>query len=194
MAQHLYTLSALDANPATSAQSIDNAHDALTTGAEARGVLDHSRVQQAEETYKENAEEVNKSLGRSGDWVKLGVGAVVGGGIAALPVPGSTGVAIAIAPVAAETIGNAVSTFIGHQVDKEFDEAEEDPREKAQLTSQQFYEKGAAELGAAYGSYLKENPRMDVASDRADWTQDVKNAYDTGSGQGDTRGLPAYKD
>ncbi|MFJ6492280.1 hypothetical protein [Streptomyces californicus] len=194
MAQHLYTLSALDANPATSAQSIDNAHDALTTGAEARGILDHSRVQQAEETYKENAEEVNKSLGRSGDWVKLGVGAVVGGGIAALPVPGSTGVAIAIAPVAAETIGNAVSTFIGHQVDKEFDEAEEDPREKAQLTSQQFYEKGAAELGEAYGSYLKENPRMDVASDRADWTQDVKNAYDTGSGQGDTRGLPAYKD
>ncbi|MFH8883868.1 hypothetical protein [Streptomyces californicus] len=65
---------------------------------------------------------------------------------------------------------------------------------KKLATLETFYEKGTAELGAAYGSYLKENPRMDVPSDRADWTQDIKNAYDTGSGQGDTRGRPAYKD
>lgn len=193
-AQHLYTLSALDANPATSAQNIDNAHDALTTGAEARGVLDHSRVQQAEETFKGDAEEQNKSLGRSGDWVKLGAGLVVGGGIAAIPVPGSAAAALVVAPLAADTIGNVVNTFIGHEIDKGIDGAEKDPREQAQLTSQEFYGKGTAELGAAYESYLKENPRMDESADRTDWTQDVKNAYDTGSGQGDTRGRPAYKD
>ncbi|MGW9304071.1 DUF6571 family protein [Streptomyces cyaneofuscatus] len=193
-AQHLYTLSALDANPATSAQNIDNAHDALTTGAEARGILDHARGQQAETTYKDEAEQQNKSLGRSGDWVKLGAGVVVGGGIAAIPLPGSTAAALVVAPLAADTVGNAVNTFIGQEIDKSIDKSEKDPTEQAQLTSQEFYGKGTAELGAAYDNYLKENPRMDVSADRSDWTQDVKNAYDTGSGQGDTRGRPAYKD
>lgn len=77
-AQHLYTLSALDAYPPNSDANIEHAHDALTAGAQARGILDNSRVEQAETTYKEDADEANKSLGRSADWIKLGAGAVVG--------------------------------------------------------------------------------------------------------------------
>ncbi|GAA4948003.1 hypothetical protein GCM10023238_12860 [Streptomyces heliomycini] len=102
-AQHLYTLSAMDAHPPTSEQNIERAHDALMNGAEVRGILDNSRVQQAETTYKGDAEEANKSLGRSSDWVKVGAGAVVAGGIAAIPLPGSTAAALVIAPVAADT-------------------------------------------------------------------------------------------
>ncbi|RLV66982.1 hypothetical protein STAN_2506 [Streptomyces sp. CBMAI 2042] len=119
---------------------------------------------------------------------------MVGGGIAAIPLPGSTAAALVVAPLAADTVGNAVNTFIGQEIDKSIDKSEKDPTEQAQLTSQEFYGKGTAELGAAYDNYLKENPRMDMSADRSDWAQDVKNAYDTGSGQGDTRGRPAYKD
>ncbi|MDQ0984765.1 DUF6571 family protein [Streptomyces sp. V2I9] len=194
-AQHLYTLSMLDAHPPSSEANIDKAHDALTTGSEVRGILDHSRVQQAEATYKDNAEEQNKSLGRSGDWVKLGAGAVVGGGIAALPVPGSTGAAIAIAPVAAETIGNAVSTFVGHQVDKGIDKAEEDPTEQAQVTSQRFHSLAIQQQADAYAAYIGPDSEVKAELNRQNWSQQIEYSYfGTGSLQNDYRGRPAYKD
>lgn len=192
-AQHLYTLSALDALPATSEGNIDSAHDAMTTGAEARGILDHSRVQQAETTYKDDTDQANKSLGRSGDWVKLGAGVVVGGGIAAIPLPGSTAAALVVAPMAADTVGDMVNTFIGHEVDKAIDDAEQDATEKAQLTSQEFYNKGAGEIGGTYEAYLKENPKMKDAADFRDWTQDLENGYDLGSSQSDHRGRAPFK-
>ncbi|MFK4207634.1 hypothetical protein [Streptomyces sp. NPDC030920] len=193
-AQHLYTLSALDAFPATSEANIDNAHDALTTGADARGILDHSRVQQAAETYKDDAEQANKSLGRSGDWVKLGAGVVVGGGIAAIPLPGSTAAALVVAPMAADTVGDMVNTFIGHQVDKGIDGAEDDPTEKTQMTKREFYGAGTKQLGEAYASYLENNPRLGDTSDQRNWTQDINYSYDSGSSQNDHRGRPPYKD
>ncbi|MFH8472797.1 hypothetical protein [Streptomyces sp. NPDC018000] len=193
-AQHLYTLSALDAFPATSEENIDSAHDALTTGADARGILDHARVQQAETTYKDDAEQANKSLGRSGDWVKLGAGVVVGGGIAAIPLPGSTAAALVVAPMAADTVGEMVNTFIGHQVDKSIDGAEDDPTEKSQMTSREFYGAGTKQLGEAYAAYLDNNPRIGDANDQNNWTQDINYSYESGSSQNDHRGRPPYKD
>ncbi|MEU6835568.1 DUF6571 family protein [Streptomyces rubiginosohelvolus] len=194
-AQHLYTLSMLDAHPPTSEANMNKAHDALTTGGEVRGILDHSRVQQAEETYKDEAEEQNKSLGRSGDWVKLGAGAVVGGGIAAIPLPGSTAAALVVAPLAAETIGNAVNTFIGHEIDKGIDKAEEDPTEKAQVTSQQFYSQGIQQQADAYAIYIGADSDVKNDTNLRDWPQDIESSYfGTGSQQNDYRGRPAYKD
>ncbi|WP_354597088.1 DUF6571 family protein [Streptomyces sp. JL1001] len=194
-AQHLYTLSMLDAHPPTSEANMNNAHDALTTGGEVRGILDHSRVQQAEATYKDEAEEQNKSLGRSGDWVKLGAGAVVGGGIAAIPLPGSTAAALVVAPLAADTIGNAVNTFIGHEIDKGIDKAEEDPTEKAQVTSQQFYSQGIQQQADSYAIYIGADSDVKNDTNLRDWPQDIENSYfGTGSQQNDYRGRPAYKD
>ncbi|MFS0696281.1 hypothetical protein [Streptomyces nitrosporeus] len=194
-AQHLYTLSALDAYPATSDANIDKAHDALTTGAEARGILDHSRVQQAETTYKADAEEANKSLGRSGDWVKLGAGVVVGGGIAAIPLPGSTAAALVVAPMAADTVGDMVNTFIGHEVDKSISDAEQDATEKSQMTSAKFYDAGLDQLGEAYSAYADANPKMREEGDRQNWVEEIKSGYlGTGSAQNDFRGRAPYKD
>lgn len=194
-AQHLYTLSMLDANPPTSEANINNAHDALTTGGEARGILDHSRVQQAETTFKDEAEQQNKSLGRSGDWVKLGAGVVVGGGIAAIPVPGSTAAALVVAPLAADTVGNAMNTFIGHEIDKNIDKAEKDPAEQAQLTSQQFYGQGIQQQADAYMTYIEGNPQLKQDTNLRNWPQDIEHSYfGTGSQQNDYRGRPAYKD
>ncbi|MFF8741986.1 hypothetical protein [Streptomyces californicus] len=194
-AQHLYTLSVLDANPATTAANIDNAHDALTIGGEARGILDHSRVQQAAETFKGEAEEQNKSLGRSGDWVKLGAGVVVGGGIAAIPLPGSTAAALVVAPLAADTVGNAVNTFIGHEIDKGLEGSEKDPAQQAQLTSQDFYDKGVQDLGDAYSAYVEDNPEVSAIGDNKEWSEDIKGSYlGTGSGQNDYRGRAPHKE
>ncbi len=194
-AQHLYTLSMLDAHPPTSEANMNNAHDALTTGGEVQGILDHSRVQQAEVTYKDEAEEQNKSLGRSGDWVKLGAGVVVGGGIAAIPLPGSTAAALVVAPLAADTVGNAVNTFIGHEVDKGIDKAQDDPTEKAQLTSQEFYSRGIQQQADAYAAYIGADPDVKKDTNLRDWPQHIENSYfGTGSQQNDYRGRPAHKD
>ncbi|MFC9283650.1 hypothetical protein [Streptomyces collinus] len=194
-AQHLYTLSALDAYPPSSDTNIEHAHDALTAGAQARGILDNSRVQQAETTYKEGSDEANKSLGRSAEWIKLGVGTTVGVGIGAIPLPGSTAAAVVIAPIAADTAGEALNTFIGQQIDKGVDDREQDPAEAAQLTSSQFYKKGENQLGLAYHTYIKDSPRAAEVANNQNWNDDIKNAYlGVGSSENDYRGRAPYKD
>ncbi|MFS4094055.1 hypothetical protein [Streptomyces sp. AF1A] len=194
-AQHLYTLSALDAYPPSSDANIEHAHDALTAGAQARGILDNSRVQQAETTYKEGSDEANKSLGRSAEWIKLGVGTTVGVGIGAIPLPGSTAAAVVIAPIVADTAGEALNTFIGQQIDKSVDDREQDPAEAAQLTSSQFYKKGENQLGLAYHTYIKDSPRAAEIANNQNWNDDIKNAYlGVGSSENDYRGRTPHKD
>ncbi|WP_427919646.1 hypothetical protein [Streptomyces sp. cg40] len=61
-AQHLYTLSMLDANPATSEARMNHARDVMAVGAETRGILDNSRVQQAETTYGQDSEEAESAV------------------------------------------------------------------------------------------------------------------------------------
>ncbi|MFF4020956.1 hypothetical protein [Streptomyces sp. NPDC001843] len=194
-AQHLYTLSALDKYPSTSAANVGHAHDALIASAQARGILDNARVEQAAADYGENSEKANKSLGRSADWIKLGVGGAVGVGVAAIPLPGSTAAAMLIAPVAADTVGEAVNTFIGHQIDKEVDDAEGHPEEQAQITSSDFYKKGINTLGDAYSTYLHDNPKASATGDDQNWDQDINAAYyGTGTGENEQRGRSPYKD
>ncbi|MFG2385774.1 hypothetical protein [Streptomyces avermitilis] len=194
-AQHLYTLSQLDAHSSTSDADIEHAHDALITGAQARGILDNSRVEQAQTDYGEGSEESNKSLGRSADWIKLGAGAVVAGGVAAIPLPGTSAAALVVAPLAADTVGEAVNTFIGQQIDKGVDDAEADPAEKSQLTSSQFYGKGANQLGAAYQSYIEDSSKATDVADKEDWKDDINNAYyGTGSHENEYRGRASCKD
>ncbi|MER5436527.1 hypothetical protein [Streptomyces sp. NPDC002588] len=194
-AQHLYTLSALDRYPPSSDTNIGHAHDALIAGAQARGILDNARVEQAESDYKANSEDANKSLGRSADWIKLGVGATVGVGVAAIPLPGTTAAAMLIAPVAADTVGEAVNTFIGQQIDKGVDAAEDDPAKQAQLTSSEFYARGINQMGKAYNTYIDGSPKTADIVDGQNWDQDINNAYyGTGTGENDSRGQAPYKD
>ncbi|NGO78050.1 hypothetical protein G6045_20635 [Streptomyces sp. YC504] len=194
-AQHLYTLSMLDANPPNSDAQLDNARDALTTGAEARGILDQSYSQQVTADANGDTEEANKALERGADWKKVAAGAVIAGGIAAIPVPGSTAAALVFAPVAADTAGEILGTFIGQEIDKGTDGAEEDPTAKAQMTESKFFAAGAGDLDKAYASYVKGDDELADDLDREQWTQGIESAYlGTGAGQGDYRGLPPHKD
>ncbi|MFE8946507.1 hypothetical protein [Streptomyces sp. NPDC007856] len=194
-AQHLYTLSMLDAHPPTSDANINHARDIMTVGAESRGILDNSRVQQAEMTYGENSDDANKALGRSADWKKLMVGAVVAGGVAAVPLPGSTAAALFIAPLAADTVTDAANTLLGHEIDKATDDAESDPLVPSQMTSRKFYGQGVDDLGSTYDSYFKDHPQARDKADEQQWVQEVKISYlGTGSHENDYRGRPPYKD
>ncbi|WP_324608616.1 MULTISPECIES: hypothetical protein [unclassified Streptomyces] len=194
-AQHVYTLSMLDAHPPTSDANMNQARDIMSVGAEARGILDNSRVEQAATTYGENSEEANKALGRSGDWKKLLVGAVVAGGVASIPLPGSTAAAVVIAPVAADTITNAANTLLGHEIDKATDGAESDPLIPSQMTSREFYGRGVDDLGSTYDAYFKDHPNARAIADQQQWVEETKSSYlGTGSHENDYRGRPPYKD
>ncbi|MER6686536.1 DUF6571 family protein [Streptomyces olivaceoviridis] len=194
-AQHVYTLSMLDAHPPTSDSHMNQARDIMSVGAEARGILDNSRVEQAATTYGENSEEANKALGRSGDWKKLLVGAVVAGGVASIPLPGSTAAAVVIAPVAADTITNAANTLLGHEIDKATDDAESDPLVPSQMTSREFYGRGVDDLGSTYDAYFKDHPNARAVADQQQWVEETKSSYlGTGSHENDYRGRPPYKD
>ncbi|MFI6943407.1 hypothetical protein ACIBI4_29420 [Streptomyces sp. NPDC050418] len=199
-AQHLYTLSLLDTHSPMNGEQISeagmgHARDALTTGAEARGILDHSYAQQAQVNAEGDAEDANKALARGADWKKVAVGAVIAGGIAAVPVPGSTAAAIMFAPVAADTAGEILGTFIGQDIDKGTDSAEQDATNESQMTSREFFNAGAKDLDDAYSAYIKGHDEVADRADYQQWPQDIKDAYlATGPGQNNQRGLPPYKD
>jgi hypothetical protein len=194
-AQHMYTLSLLDANPATSEENMNRARDAMSVGAEARGILDHSRVEQAATTYGAESEEANKELARSSDWKKLMAGAVVAGGVAAVPLPGSTAAALVIAPLAADQIVNAANTLLGHEIDKATEGAAADPLVPSQMTSRKFYDQGTDDVGAIYTAYFEGHPKAAVRADDQQWVEGIESTYlGTGSHQNEYRGRPPYKD
>ncbi|WP_416481568.1 hypothetical protein [Streptomyces sp. CL12] len=192
-AQNLYTLSSLSAHPPTSDANIDHAHSALTTEAVARGILDHSRVEQVKQTYQDDADAANASLSRSGDWIKLGTGVIVGAGVAAIPLPGSTAAAVFIAPIAAGTAGEALKTFIGHEIDSGLSGDQQDPSEKGQVASTQFYSRGEGQLGKDYQTYVQGNAHAAQVAKRQGWSQDIVNAYNDGSAESSHRGRAPYK-
>ncbi|GAA3078976.1 PPE domain-containing protein [Streptomyces roseofulvus] len=189
--QHIYTLSLLDAHPATNQANFEHGRDALSMEAEVRGILDHSRVQQAEADFKHDADEANKSLARSGEWGKYAVGAVITGGIAAIPVPGATAGAIAFAPIATDIAGEALETFLGQEIDKSVEKGEKKATEDAQQTSAEFYAKGIGSIADSYGKYVGDGSVAAERTDSEDIKKDLESTYlGLGSGENQYRGRP----
>ncbi|WP_051828156.1 hypothetical protein [Streptomyces bicolor] len=125
-AQQAYTLGVLD-----STHNITEAESAVRTGAQVHGVLDDSRVQQIEADYRGDEEKQKEELGKSTEWIKWGTGAVIGGAVGVAT--GGMGAAIAV-PLAAETVGGALETFVGQQIDdtaKKFEADNNDAIEEA---------------------------------------------------------------
>lgn len=113
-AEMLYTTSVLDEvgpKPGSSFEDRDltDARTTLRIGSEAQGIMDESRMAQIDKDYEKDSEEHKKAVGKTTEWVKFGVGAVAAGGVVALT-GGAGGVLV---PLAAETVGGAVVTFIG---------------------------------------------------------------------------------
>ncbi|MFJ4922730.1 DUF6571 family protein [Streptomyces sp. NPDC088725] len=193
--QHMYTLSLLDAHPPTSDANYDHGVDALMTEAEARGILDHSHVQQAESDFKAGSEEANKSNARAAEWGKFAAGTIVGVGVAAIPLPGTTVAGIAIAPIAADVAGEALNNFIGQETDRALNKAEKDHIEDTQLQSRDLYDKGVDDLGKSYQHYFDKYTKAGGKADFDNVAHNLKTAYiSTGSDEDDLRGNPAYKE
>ncbi|MFE7773186.1 hypothetical protein ACFU5O_04655 [Streptomyces sp. NPDC057445] len=127
-AQTLYTTSVMDevgpkpgSGPAKDLDFTD-AKTALRIGAETHGILDESRMAQIDQDYTKDSEEHKKAIGRTTEWVKFGVGAAVAGGVVALT-GGAGGVLV---PLAAETAGGAVVTYLGMEADDTAEKYEKD--------------------------------------------------------------------
>ncbi|MCL8016801.1 hypothetical protein [Streptomyces sp. AS02] len=108
-AQQAYTLGVLD-----STRNTTEAEAVVRTGAQVHGVLDDSRVKQIESDYLGDETKAKEELGKSTEWIKWGTGAVIGGAVGVAT--GGMGAAIAV-PLAAETVGGALETFVGQQID-----------------------------------------------------------------------------
>ncbi|WP_030544421.1 hypothetical protein [Streptomyces albus] len=193
-AEVVYTLTSLEAFPATNDENYGHGRDVLHTHAEARGILDAARANQAASEHTQGSEEHNKSLGRSTEWTKFAIGTAVGAGIACLPVPGSGAAGAAIVPLVSETSGEAVKTFLGQQADKSAEKAEDDPSEIIQVTRDEFFTAGENDIANTYLQYFEGKPRAEDMADEENLIDDLKNAY-TGIGpEADKyRGKPPYK-
>ncbi|MFJ5139954.1 hypothetical protein [Streptomyces sp. NPDC088707] len=126
-AETLYTTSVLDEvgpKPGSTFDERDltDARTTLRIGSEAQGIMDESRMAQIDKDYEKDSEEHKKAVGRTTEWVKFGIGAAAAGGVVALT-GGAGGVLV---PLAAETVGGAVTTFIGMEADDMAEKYEKD--------------------------------------------------------------------
>ncbi|MGW8765532.1 hypothetical protein ACWGN5_23825 [Streptomyces sp. NPDC055815] len=126
-AEMLYTTSVLDEVGPKPGSTFDDrdltdARTTLRVGSEAQGIMDESRMAQIDKDYEKDSEEHKKAVGKTTEWVKFGVGAVAAGGVVALT-GGAGGVLV---PLAAETVGGAVTTFIGMEADDMAEKYEKD--------------------------------------------------------------------
>ncbi|RSS44768.1 DUF6571 family protein [Streptomyces sp. WAC08241] len=126
-AEMIYTTSVLDEvgpKPGSSFDERDltDARTTLRIGSEAQGIMDESRMAQIDKDYEKDSEEHKKAVGKTTEWVKFGVGAAAAGGVVALT-GGAGGVLV---PLAAETVGGAVVTFIGMEADDMAEKYEKD--------------------------------------------------------------------
>ncbi|MFI0928293.1 hypothetical protein ACH4TP_30885 [Streptomyces sp. NPDC021012] len=126
-AESLYTTSVLDQvgpKPGTDFDERDltEARTTLRIGSEAQGIMDQSRMAQIDTDYAQDSDEHKKAVGKTTEWVKFGVGAAAAGGVVAL----TGGAAGVLVPLAAETVGGAVTTFIGMEADDMAEKYEKD--------------------------------------------------------------------
>ncbi|MFF0429624.1 hypothetical protein ACFYUJ_35270 [Streptomyces sp. NPDC004520] len=77
---------------------------------------------QIDTDYAQDSDEHKKAVGKTTEWVKFGVGAAAAGGVVAL----TGGAAGVLVPLAAETVGGAVTTFIGMEADDMAEKYEKD--------------------------------------------------------------------
>ncbi|MER7539127.1 hypothetical protein ABTX77_30730 [Streptomyces sp. NPDC097704] len=166
-AESLYTTSVLDQvgpKPGTDFDERDltEARTTLRIGSEAQGIMDDSRMAQIDQDYTKDSEEHKKAVGKTTEWVKFGVGAAAAGGVVAL----TGGAAGVLVPLAAETVGGAVTTFIGMEAD---DMAEK--YEKDELLKQKSDDLKAEALDKGRQNSLR--PGIAYASDPA-WTADER--------------------
>ncbi|MEU6985594.1 hypothetical protein ABZ946_19520 [Streptomyces sp. NPDC046324] len=103
-------------------KDLTDARTTLRIGGEAQSIMDQSRMAQIDQDYEKDSEEHKKAVGRTTEWVKFGVGAAAAGGVVALT-GGAGGVLV---PLAAETVGGAVVTFIGMEADDIAEKYEQD--------------------------------------------------------------------
>ncbi|MFF5127854.1 hypothetical protein ACFY41_13160 [Streptomyces syringium] len=176
-AEHLHTLSALDANPATDEAGYVRGRGALLAEAEVRGILDHARVEQAAADHAHDAEENNKSLARSTEWKKWVVGATIGAGVAVLPVPGAAAVGVSVVPLAGETAGGMVNTYVGQRFDRAAEAVEVTPDEAVKVDKKEFYRSGESDIARTYEAYLHAHEKFARRDDDAEVRFMLKATY-----------------
>ncbi|SPE58583.1 hypothetical protein SNS2_4141 [Streptomyces netropsis] len=176
-AEHLHTLSALDANPATDEAGYVRGRSALLAEAEVRGILDHARVEQAAADHAHDAEENNKSLARSTEWKKWVVGATIGAGVAVLPVPGAAAVGVSVVPLAGETAGGMVNTYVGQRFDRAAEAVEATPDEAVKVDKKEFYRSGESDIARTYEAYLHAHEKFAGRDDNAEVRFILKATY-----------------
>ncbi|MBO8191428.1 hypothetical protein ITI46_06950 [Streptomyces oryzae] len=170
-AEHLYTLDRLAQHPPSeSDESWAAGRRVLLTEAEARGTLDHSRVQQIEAQYAADSADAQKAFAASADWTRVGMStaapALANGVLSVVGKSGPWGVVIPLVQAGgvewAKQFHDDVVFGGPHEPDP--------PQNK-----DQFFARGEHDLGATAGKYLEKYGKgPDVTGDLAD---DIKSKY-----------------
>ncbi|MEU4966711.1 hypothetical protein [Streptomyces smyrnaeus] len=170
-AEHLYTLDRLAQHPpSASEESWATGRRVLLTEAEARGTLDHARVQQIEARYAADSADAQTAFRESANWTRVGMSsaapAVANGVLNVVGKSGPWGVVIPIAQAGGVEFAKLFhddAVFGGPDLP--------DPPEN----KDQFFARGERDLGATAEKYLEKYGRgPDVTGELAD---DIKSKY-----------------
>lgn len=171
-AQQAYTLSVLD-----STRTVTEAEAVMRTGAQVHGVLDDSRFQQVVADYREDEERGKEELGKSTEWIKWGTGAVIGGAVGIAT--GGVGAAVAV-PLAAETVGGALETFVGQRIDDSAKKFEADNSEAINDAEDEYKNAGESLAALPITAYITAHGIDGYSDTQRRLTEAVEAGYSRG--------------
>ncbi|MFF0010286.1 hypothetical protein [Streptomyces sp. NPDC005374] len=171
-AQQAYTLGVLD-----STHNMTEAGSAVSTGAQMQGVLDDSRMKQIEADFAGDAKKQQEELGKSTEWIKWGTGAVIGGAVGIAT--GGTGAAIAV-PLAAETVGGALETFVGQRIDDTAEKYEMNANDTINQAQDKYTTTGESRAALPITAYITAHGIEEYSTQHRQLTEAAAAGYDRG--------------
>ena len=152
-AQHIYTLSLLEQNPPGPGPPTTAPRTPCSWRRRSVACWTTPAPDQAATDLGVEADDYNKKLDLKADWVKWGVGGLIGGGVALIP--GGQGAGAVLIPLAAGPSAPPQKEFINGGIDNVADGYHKDPGQDAQMSRNEFYSNGATTLGQDYEYYFK---------------------------------------
>ncbi|WP_327236416.1 hypothetical protein OG349_23145 [Streptomyces sp. NBC_01317] len=161
-AERIYTGSVLDAQVHGGEVDSGRAREAVRTGAEVQGMLDQSRADQIGAEGAKKNEDYAKAMERRSGWIELGTGAVVGAGIAFLPISAPVaGLGAVLVPLAVDTATGGVEQYanqiLGDWAEPSQEQHTDDIDEQTRKDREAVFNAGERNVEAPMKAFLAHN-------------------------------------
>ncbi|MER7759286.1 hypothetical protein [Streptomyces sp. NPDC097619] len=166
---------------------------AIRTTAEVQGLLDESRANQVRADGEAKHEDYEKAQERRSQWIEFGTAAVVGAGVACLPVTAAAaGAGAVLVPLAADVGGGAVeeaaSAVLGGWTDQAVEDHKSRTESDTHVSTKRVYQAGEMSAEAPMNEFMRRHGVDGASTFGNDLIESMRGGYQVGNSRATQQG------